>query len=88
MTGMHLLGIVLATSKSGPSSAFEKSGPAKNHQIRFARAEGTSLGESTIPPLVRGVRGISPEKILYFRTSVETILRMFAANEKVFKLFF
>ena len=39
-----------------------KSGPA---EVR-ARAQDTSEGESTrggIPPLVRGVRGISPEKI-------------------------
>ena len=39
-----------------------KSGPA---EVR-ASAEGTSEGESTrggIPPLVRGVRGISPDKI-------------------------
>ena len=38
-----------------------KSGPA---EVRVS-AEGTSEGESTrggIPPLVRGVRGISPEK--------------------------
>ena len=39
-----------------------KSGPA---EVR-ARAKDTSEGESTrggIPPLVRGVRGISPEKM-------------------------
>ena len=44
------------------------------------RAEGKSRGrarEGAFPPLVRGVRGISPEKILYFRTSVETIFMHF-----------
>ena len=52
------------------------------HQIRFTSAEAKhELGESTrgdIHPLVRGGgRGISPEKFLYFRTSVETILMHF-----------
>ena len=40
-------------------------------------AKGTSRGkerEGVFPPLVRGVRGFSPEKILYCWTSVETIL--------------
>ena len=46
----------------------------------FTSAEGTSRGrarEGAFPPLVRGVRGISSEKILYFLTSVETILMHF-----------
>ena len=66
-------------SLSGPSSAFEKwSGHERSKT--FTSAEGTSRGrarEGAFPPVVRGVRGISPEKILYFRTSVETILMHF-----------
>ena len=64
---------------SGTSSAFEKwSGHERSKT--FSSAEGTSRGrarEGALPPLVRGVRGVSPEKILYFRTSVETILMHF-----------
>ena len=64
---------------TGPSSAFEKwSGHERSKT--FTSAEGTSRGrarEGAFPPLVRGVRGISPEKILYCRTSVETILMHF-----------
>ena len=61
---------------SGPSSAFEK---WSGHEISktFYECRRHELGESTrggIPPLVIGVRGISPEKILYYRTSVQTIL--------------
>ena len=51
-----------------------KSGPAMKHQIRFKSAEGTSLERARVG---RGVRGISPEKNLYFWTSVETILMHF-----------
>ena len=64
---------------AGPSSAFEK-WPGHERSKTFTSAEGTSRGrarEGALPPLVRGVRGISPEKILYFRTSVETILMHF-----------
>ena len=41
-----------------------KSGPAKDRAL----AEGTSGGEyeREMPPLLRGVRGISPEKILIY----------------------
>ena len=66
---------------TGPSLAFEKwSGHERSKT--FASAEGTSrerAREGAFPPLVRGpgVRGISPEKILYFRTSLETILMHF-----------
>ena len=49
-----------------------QSGPAMRGKIRRGRAR-----EGAFPPLVRGVRGISLEKILYFRTSVETILMHF-----------
>ena len=60
---------------TGPSSAFEKwSGHERSKT--FTSAEGTSRGrarEGAFPPVVRGVR----EKILYFRTSVETILMHF-----------
>ena len=64
---------------AGPSSAFEK---WSGHEISktFNEWRRHELGESTrggIPPLVRGVRGISPEKILYFRTSTQTILMHF-----------
>ena len=74
----HLsLNVLLLTT--GPSSAFEK---WSGHEIpkTFYECRRHELGESTrggIPPLVRGVRGISPEKILYFRTSVQTILMHF-----------
>ena len=63
-------------SVTGPSSAFEK---WSGHETlnTFYECRRHELGESTIPPLVRGVRGISPEKILYFRTFVETILMHF-----------
>ena len=64
---------------TGPSSAFQKwSGPETSNMFYECRRH--KLGESTrggIPPLVRGVRGISPEKLLCFRTSVETILMHF-----------
>ena len=53
-----------------------KSGPAMKRRRRFTSAEGTSGGrarEGGIPPLVMGVRGIAPETILYFWTSLETI---------------
>ena len=58
---------------AGPSSAFEK---WSGHETSKTSAEGTSWGEHErgIPPLVRGVRGISPKKILYFRTPVEKVL--------------
>ena len=64
---------------SGPSPAFEK---WSGHEISktFYECRRHELGESTRggnPPLVSGVRGISPEKILYFRTSVQTILMHF-----------
>ena len=47
-----------------PVATFFESGPAEDR----ASAEGTSGGEYErgMPPLVRGVRGISPEKILIY----------------------
>ena len=66
----------ISAKTSGPSSAFEKwSGHETSNTFYECRRH--ELGESTrggIPPLVRGFRGISPEKIFYFQTSVETIL--------------
>ena len=65
---------------SGPSSAFEKWSGHERSKLAFTSAEGTSRGsarERAFPPLVKGVWGISFEKILYFRTSVETILMHF-----------
>ena len=65
---------------TGPSSAFEK---WSGHETlkKFYECRRHKLGASTrgggIPPLVRGVRGIIPKKILYFRTYVETILMHF-----------
>ena len=56
---------------------FLKSGTAIERHRRSARAEGSSgvrAREWVIPPLVRGVRGISPEKIFEFNMSVEAIL--------------
>ena len=47
---------------------------------RSARAEGSSGGrarEGVISPLVRGVRGISPEKFFELNMSVEAILMHF-----------
>ena len=64
---------------SGPSSAFEKWSGHERSKM-FTSAKGTSRGrarEGVFPPLVRGVRGTSPEKILYCWTSVETILMHF-----------
>ena len=71
----------------GPSSAFEK---WSGHEIpkTFDECRRHELGESTrggstrggTPPLVRGVRGISPEKISCFRTSIETILMHFGTT--------
>ena len=58
----------------GPSS-FLKSGTAIESHRRSARTEGPSRGISL--PLVRGVRGISPEKIFKFKMSVEAILMHF-----------
>ena len=57
-----------------------KSGTAIERHRRSAMAEGSSGGrarEGVIPPLVRGVRGISPEKIFEFNMSVEAILMHF-----------
>ena len=67
---------------TGPSSALEK---WSGHEIpkTFDECRRHELGESTrggTPPLVRGVRGISPEKISYFRTSIETILMHFGTT--------
>ena len=63
---------------AGPSLAFEKWSGHERSKTAFTSAEGTSRGRAReLPPLVRGVGGISPEKILYFRTSVETILMHF-----------
>ena len=54
-----------------------KSGPAmKGSRVPKARVGGEHE-RGRFPPLVRGVGGFSPEKILYFRTSVETILMHF-----------
>ena len=57
-----------------------KSGPAMKGQRR-SRVPKARVGgkheRGAFPPLVSGVRGISPEKILYCRTSVETILMHF-----------
>ena len=53
-----------------------KSGTAIERHRRSARAEGTSRGrarERTFLPLLRGVRGIAPEKIFKFKMSVEAI---------------
>ena len=79
MLPSRLTETLFSDSKAGPSSAFEKwSGHERSKT--FSSAEGRSRGrarEGALPPLVRGFRGISPEKILYFRTSVETILMHF-----------
>ena len=79
MTYAQACGLMISFVFSGPSSAFEKwSGHETSNTLYECRMH--ELGESTkggIHPLVRGVRGISPEKILYFRTSVETILMHF-----------
>ena len=59
---------------------FLKSGTAIERHRRSARAEGSSRGrarEGVIPPLVRGVRGISPEKFFEFNMSVEAFLMHF-----------
>ena len=59
---------------------FLKSGTAIERHRRFARAEGTRRGSTRWgmnPPLVRGVRGISPEKFFKFKMSVESILMHF-----------
>ena len=59
---------------------FLKSGTAIERHRHFARAEGTRRGGmrwGMNPPLVRGVRGISPEKIFKFKMSVEAILMHF-----------
>ena len=56
---------------------FLKSGTAIEQHMRSARAEGTSGGRVIIPPLIRGVWGISPDKFLKFKMSVEAILRYF-----------
>ena len=53
-----------------------KSGTAIERHKRSARAESASRGESTrggFPPLVRGVRGISPREIFKSKMSVEAI---------------
>ena len=43
-----------------------------------ARAGGRRAREGrNVPPLVRGVRGITPEKIFKFKMSVEAILMHF-----------
>ena len=65
--------------RSGPSSVFENGTAFERHR-RSARAEGSSRGrarEGVIPFLVRGVRGISPEKCFEFNMSVEAILMHF-----------
>ena len=57
-----------------------KSGTAIERHRHSARAEGSSGGrarEGEIPPLVRGVRGTSPEKFFEFNMSVEAILMHF-----------
>ena len=63
-----------------------KSGTATERHRRSAKAEGTSRGfgtsrgrarEGNFSPLVRRVRGISPEKIFEFKMSVEAILLHF-----------
>ena len=60
---------------------FLKSGTAIERHRRFARAESTRRGEGTRwgmnTPFVRGVGGISPEKIFKFKMSVEAILMDF-----------
>ena len=59
---------------------FLKSGTAIERHRRSASSEGSSGGrarEGVIPPLVRGVRGISPEKFFEFNMSVEAILMHF-----------
>ena len=59
---------------------FLKSGTAIECHRRSARAEGSSrrrAREGIIPNLVRGIRGISPEKISEFNMSVEAILMHF-----------
>ena len=76
LVGNHIVYFLLTQNISvlfvgaGPSSAFEKWSGHERSKCRRAR-------EGVFPPLVRGVGGISPEKILYFRTSVETILMHF-----------
>ena len=59
---------------------FLKSGTAIECRRRSARAEGSCGGrarEGVIPPLVRGVRGISPENFFDYNMSVEAILMHF-----------
>ena len=60
-----------------------KSCTAIGRHRRSARAEGASGGrarEGEYPPLVRGVRGITPEKIFKIKMSVEAILNHFETN--------
>ena len=62
---------------------FLKSGTAIERHRRSARVEGSSGGRArdvVIPPFVRGVRGISPEKIFEFNMSVEAILMHFETS--------
>ena len=60
---------------------FLESGTASERHRRSARAEGPSRGRAREgefpPPLVRGVRGISPENFFKFKMSVEAILMHF-----------
>ena len=57
---------------------FLKSSTAIERHRRSARAEGSrGGGEHNIPPLLRGVWGISIEKFFEFNMSVEAILMHF-----------
>ena len=57
-----------------------KSGTAIERRKRLRGPKARVGGEherGTFPPLVRGVRGISPEKFFKFKMSVEAILMHF-----------
>ena len=56
---------------------FLKSGTAIERQRRSPGAERGRAREGVIPPLVRGVRGISPEKFFELNMPVEAILMHF-----------
>ena len=66
-----------STLSTGPSSGFEKWYGHWTYRECRRHEQGESTRGVKLPPLVMGVRGISPEKNLKFKMSVEAILMHF-----------
>ena len=80
--GIYCKAIAIVKKRSQGRHRFLESGTAIERHRRSERAEGLRGGggrarEGVKPPLVRGVRGISPQKIFEFHMSVEAILMHF-----------